>query len=84
MSCAIALAACPHPTGQAVIVALLRAQRPVWAPGVRILGSTAHYSQAIAHFVDRADSRERSRSRTSPGIASEIIGAHEAAREARR
>ena len=26
-----------HPTGQAVIVALRRAQRPVWAPGVRIL-----------------------------------------------
>jgi hypothetical protein len=26
-----------HHTGHAVIVALRRAQRPVWAPGVRIL-----------------------------------------------
>jgi len=41
---------------------LRRAQRPVWAPGVRILGQTPHYSQAIAHFVDR-----RSRDR-SPGL----------------
>ena len=34
---AIALAAYPHSTGQAVIVALRQAHRPVWAPGVRIL-----------------------------------------------
>ena len=27
-----------HPTGQGLIVALRRARRPVWAPGVRILG----------------------------------------------
>ena len=50
-----------HPGG-AVIVALRRAQLARWAPGVRIFGQTAHYSQAVAHFVDR-------RSRGSGGAA---------------
>ena len=39
-----------HPTGQAVIVALRRVQRPVWAPGVRILGNLP------ISRTDRADS----------------------------
>lgn len=38
------------PTGQAVIVALRRTQRPVWGARSANLGQTAHYSQAIAHF----------------------------------
>ena len=44
----------PSPdTGHAVIVALWRAQWPRLGAGSANLGQTAHYSQAIAHFVDR-------------------------------
>ena len=51
-----------HPTGQAVIVALRRAQRPVWAPGVRILGKlpitrTDRADSPIAQI--RANDRDR-------------------------
>ena len=53
---AIALAAYPIPTGQAVIVALRRAQRPVWAPGVRILGrpTIIRRRSRTSSIVDRA------------------------------
>ena len=46
-----------HPTGQAVIVALRRAQRPVWAPGVRILGRSPiiRRRSRTSSIVDRAD-----------------------------
>jgi hypothetical protein len=45
-----------HPTGQAVIVALRRAQRPVWAPGVRILGRPPiiRRRSRTSSIVDRA------------------------------
>ena len=53
---AIALAAYPPPTGQAVIVALRRAQRPVWAPGVRTLGRPPiiRRRSRTSSIVDRA------------------------------
>ena len=45
-----------HHTGQAVIVALRRAQRPVWAPGVRILGRPPiiRRRSRTSSIVDRA------------------------------
>ena len=45
-----------HPTGQAVIVALRRAQRPVLAPGVRILGRPPiiRRRSRTSSIVDRA------------------------------
>jgi hypothetical protein len=45
-----------NPTGQAVIVSLRRAQRPVWAPGVRILGRPPiiRRRSRTSSIVDRA------------------------------
>ena len=53
---AIALAAYPIPPGGPVIVALRRAQRPVWAPEVRILGRPPiiRRRSRTSSIVDRA------------------------------
>ena len=55
----------PIPPGQAVIVALRQAQRPVWAPGVRILGRPPiiRRRSRTSSIVGLA---HRSRSRTCP------------------
>jgi hypothetical protein len=50
---AIALAAYPSTPERCRSFACGAHSWLVWVPGVRILGQTAHYSQAIAHFVDR-------------------------------
>ena len=60
---AIALAAYPHPTGQAVIVALRRAQRPVWAP------ECESWADRPLFAGDRALRRSSIASRGSGGVA---------------